>query len=227
MEIVPLGPGFAAELRGVTLAEIAADDAAYAAVRAAFEEHSVLVFRGQDVTDEAQLAFSRRFGPLGGDQGRFARHRHQSRDPQHDRRERQGRAGGSPACAAQQGKPALAYRQHVQARAGARLGAFGAHHPGARRRDRIRLDPPRLRAARRRRCASGSRIPSPGTTTPIRAARSRPTSRAPRSARRCRRNAGAWCGRIRRTAAARSISPRTPMRSRAWSRRRRKSSSTN
>ncbi len=63
MEIVPLGPGFAAELRGVTLAEIAADDAAYAAARAAFEEHSVLVFRGQGVTDEAQLAFSRRFGP--------------------------------------------------------------------------------------------------------------------------------------------------------------------
>ncbi len=63
MEIVRLGPGFAAELRGVTLAEIAADDAAYSAARAAFEEHSVLVFRGQEVTDEAQLTFSRRFGP--------------------------------------------------------------------------------------------------------------------------------------------------------------------
>ena len=63
MEIVPLGPGFAAELRGVTLAEIAADDAAYAAARTAFEEHSVLVFHGQDVTNDAQLAFSRRFGP--------------------------------------------------------------------------------------------------------------------------------------------------------------------
>jgi alpha-ketoglutarate-dependent 2,4-dichlorophenoxyacetate dioxygenase len=63
MEIVPLGPGFAAELRGVTLADIAADDAVYAAARAAFEEHSVLVFRGQEVTDESQLAFSRRFGP--------------------------------------------------------------------------------------------------------------------------------------------------------------------
>ncbi len=63
MEVVPLGPGFAAELRGPTLADVAADDAAYAAVRAAFEEHSVLVFRGQEVTDETQLAFSRRFGP--------------------------------------------------------------------------------------------------------------------------------------------------------------------
>jgi alpha-ketoglutarate-dependent 2,4-dichlorophenoxyacetate dioxygenase len=64
MDIVPLGPGFAAELRGVTLADVAADDAVYQAARAAFEEHSVLVFRGQDVTDNAQIAFSRRFGPL-------------------------------------------------------------------------------------------------------------------------------------------------------------------
>src|SRR5262249_48028274 len=64
MEIVPLGPGFAAELRGVTLAEIAADAAAYKEARAALEQHSVIVFRGQEVTDEAQLAFSRRFGPL-------------------------------------------------------------------------------------------------------------------------------------------------------------------
>src|SRR6202165_1886369 len=63
MDIVPLGPGFSAELRGVTLADVAADDAAYTAARAAFEEHSVLVFRDQEVTDELQLAFSRRFGP--------------------------------------------------------------------------------------------------------------------------------------------------------------------
>jgi len=63
MEIHPLGPGFAAELRGIGLREATTDDAAYGAVRAAFEEHSVLVFRDQDVTDEGQLAFSRRFGP--------------------------------------------------------------------------------------------------------------------------------------------------------------------
>jgi alpha-ketoglutarate-dependent 2,4-dichlorophenoxyacetate dioxygenase len=63
VEVVPLGPRFAAELHGVTLADVASDDLAYAAVRAAFEEHSVLVFRGEEVTDELQLAFSRRFGP--------------------------------------------------------------------------------------------------------------------------------------------------------------------
>ena len=64
MDIVPLGPGFAAELRGVTLKDIAANDDAYRQARAALEEHSVLVFRDQDVADETQLAFSRRFGPL-------------------------------------------------------------------------------------------------------------------------------------------------------------------
>ena len=64
MDIIPLGKGFGAELRGVTLAGVAADDAAYKDVRAAFEEYSVLLFRGQDVTDETQLAYSHRFGAL-------------------------------------------------------------------------------------------------------------------------------------------------------------------
>ena len=63
MEAIQIGPGFAAEMRGVTLADVTNDDAAYAEVRAAFEKHSVLVFRDQDVSDESQLAFSRRFGP--------------------------------------------------------------------------------------------------------------------------------------------------------------------
>ena len=63
MEVVSLGPGFGAELRGVTLADVASDDDAYTAVRGAFEEHSVLVLRGQEVSDELQLAFSQRFGP--------------------------------------------------------------------------------------------------------------------------------------------------------------------
>src|SRR5205814_9956509 len=63
MDVLPVGPGFGAELRGVTLTDVANDDAAYATVRAAFEEHSVLLFRKQNVTDDIQLAFSRRFGP--------------------------------------------------------------------------------------------------------------------------------------------------------------------
>lgn len=33
MDIVPVGPGFAAELRGVTLSDVVNDDAAYATAR--------------------------------------------------------------------------------------------------------------------------------------------------------------------------------------------------
>jgi alpha-ketoglutarate-dependent 2,4-dichlorophenoxyacetate dioxygenase len=64
MELRLLGPGFAAEVRGVRLADVAERDDAYAAVRAAFEEYSVLLFRGQPVSDELQVAYSKRFGPL-------------------------------------------------------------------------------------------------------------------------------------------------------------------
>jgi alpha-ketoglutarate-dependent 2,4-dichlorophenoxyacetate dioxygenase len=64
MQIEQLGPGFGAELRGVSLGDVVNDDAAHAAVRAAFEEHSVLVFRNQQVTDDLQISFSRKFGLL-------------------------------------------------------------------------------------------------------------------------------------------------------------------
>ena len=64
MELVPLGPGFGVEVRGVSLLDVASDAEAYKAVRAAFEEHSLLVFRNQDIADDVQAAYSRAFGPL-------------------------------------------------------------------------------------------------------------------------------------------------------------------
>ena len=64
MELVPLGPGFGVEVRGVSLIDVASSAAAYEAVRAAFEEHSILLFREQAVTDDIQSAYSRAFGPL-------------------------------------------------------------------------------------------------------------------------------------------------------------------
>jgi len=64
MELHPLGPGFAVEVRGIGLIDVASSDAAYKEVRAAFEAHSVLVFREQDIGDDVQAAFSRAFGPL-------------------------------------------------------------------------------------------------------------------------------------------------------------------
>ena len=64
MELVPLGPGFGVEVRGVSLLDVATDAEAYKAVRAAFEQHSLLVFRDQDIADDVQAAYSRAFGPL-------------------------------------------------------------------------------------------------------------------------------------------------------------------
>src|ERR1700738_3073988 len=64
MEVVPLGPGFAAEIRGLGLVDVASSAAADREVRAAFEAHSVLLFRDQTVADDLQAAYSRAFGPL-------------------------------------------------------------------------------------------------------------------------------------------------------------------
>jgi alpha-ketoglutarate-dependent 2,4-dichlorophenoxyacetate dioxygenase len=62
--IETLGPGFGVQIRGIGLQDVVESDAACRVVRAMFEEHSVLLFRNQKVTDDLQLAFSKRFGPL-------------------------------------------------------------------------------------------------------------------------------------------------------------------
>jgi alpha-ketoglutarate-dependent 2,4-dichlorophenoxyacetate dioxygenase len=64
MEVVPLADGFGAEIRGIGVLDVATQDQAYAQIRAAFETHSLLLFRDQDVVDDVQAAFSRAFGPL-------------------------------------------------------------------------------------------------------------------------------------------------------------------
>ena len=62
LDIRPLHPRFGAEIRGVDVRRV--DDATFAEIVAAFDEHSVLLFRGQSIGDEEQIVFSRRFGPL-------------------------------------------------------------------------------------------------------------------------------------------------------------------
>lgn len=57
-----LHPLFGAEIVGVDVKSV--DAPTFQAVVDAFNEHSVLLFRGQSLTDEQQIAFSRRFGPL-------------------------------------------------------------------------------------------------------------------------------------------------------------------
>ena len=51
------------------------DDTAFAEIEDAFETHSVLVFPGQPLDDDAQIAFSRRFGDLVMYDNRAALHR--------------------------------------------------------------------------------------------------------------------------------------------------------
>ena len=61
--ITPLQPLFAARISGLDLTHDL-DDATFATVRDAFERYSVLVFPGQTITDDQQVRFSERFGPL-------------------------------------------------------------------------------------------------------------------------------------------------------------------
>jgi alpha-ketoglutarate-dependent 2,4-dichlorophenoxyacetate dioxygenase len=58
-----LTPVFGAEITGVDLTQ-GLSDRDFAVIEEAFESHSVLVFPGQDLDDDAQIAFSRRFGAL-------------------------------------------------------------------------------------------------------------------------------------------------------------------
>jgi alpha-ketoglutarate-dependent 2,4-dichlorophenoxyacetate dioxygenase len=61
--VTRLTPHFAARIDGADIARPIPDET-WAAIRAAFEEHSVLLFRDQPLDDDAQVAFSLRFGNL-------------------------------------------------------------------------------------------------------------------------------------------------------------------
>jgi taurine dioxygenase len=58
----PLGTAIGADIEGVDLARL--DDASFAAIERAWEEHLVLRFRGQTLTDIDLMNFSRRIGTL-------------------------------------------------------------------------------------------------------------------------------------------------------------------
>ena len=63
VSIRPLHPHIGAEVEGVDLRKPLTRDEV-AAIDAGMAEHAVLVFHGQDITDEQQLAFSRNFGEI-------------------------------------------------------------------------------------------------------------------------------------------------------------------
>jgi alpha-ketoglutarate-dependent 2,4-dichlorophenoxyacetate dioxygenase len=63
LDVRPLHPLFGAVISGLDLRE-PLDDDTFAAVLDAFNSYSILVFRGQELTDEQHIAFSKRFGEL-------------------------------------------------------------------------------------------------------------------------------------------------------------------
>ena len=63
LEITPLHKLFAAEVIGLDLDRFPTEET-LSVVKAAFAQYTVLVFRGQDVTDDQQIAFSECFGSL-------------------------------------------------------------------------------------------------------------------------------------------------------------------
>ena len=63
LTVTPVHPLLGADVRGVDLTR-PLDDATFARIAEAFDDHSVLVFHDQPLTDEQQAAFGQRFGPL-------------------------------------------------------------------------------------------------------------------------------------------------------------------
>jgi taurine dioxygenase len=63
LEAQPLSGALGLEVHGIDLGQPLSAEMV-AAIRAAFNENHVLVFRGQDWTPEQQMAFGRNFGPL-------------------------------------------------------------------------------------------------------------------------------------------------------------------
>ena len=63
VRVVELGPGVGARVTGVDIRS-GVDDAAFAAVRDALHEYSVIVLPAQELAPEAQVAFTRRFGEM-------------------------------------------------------------------------------------------------------------------------------------------------------------------
>jgi alpha-ketoglutarate-dependent 2,4-dichlorophenoxyacetate dioxygenase len=62
LQMRPLHSAFGVEILEIDVRTV--DDAAFGKIRRARDDHSVLLFRGQTVSDEEQIAFSQRFGPL-------------------------------------------------------------------------------------------------------------------------------------------------------------------
>ena len=78
IKVTKLHPLFGAEVSGIDITRpLTARE--FGPIRAAFEEHSVLLFRDQPMDDEKQVAVQRVFRPARDDRQRQSRRRHQVR----------------------------------------------------------------------------------------------------------------------------------------------------
>ena len=68
LQISPVRPDFVARVQGIDLVG-EMDAETFAGLRRALDDHSILIFSGQPMDDEAQIAFSRWWGPLEPTQG--------------------------------------------------------------------------------------------------------------------------------------------------------------
>ena len=63
IEVIPTGAALGAEICGVDLAQPLGDNV-FAVIERAYDEHGVIFFRGQRLTPQQQVAFTRRFGEI-------------------------------------------------------------------------------------------------------------------------------------------------------------------
>lgn len=63
IEIIPTGAALGTEIRGVDLAQ-PLNDADFATIEQAYNDHGVIFFRDQHITPPQQVAFTRRFGEI-------------------------------------------------------------------------------------------------------------------------------------------------------------------
>lgn len=94
----PLHPTFGVEVSGVDLSQVTKRQL-FPQIRAAFEEHSALLFRDQSLTSEAHLALASLFGPI--------------EDPKANQRK--------------EGEPTMAHRQYIFASSGSGQHPYRSH----------------------------------------------------------------------------------------------------
>ena len=135
--VTKLHPLFGAEVSGIDITRpLSARE--FGPIRAAFEEHSVLLFRDQPMDDEKQIAVQREFRPARDHRQLQSRRRHQVPAPvqprHHDRRADPARRHAHDLP---EGQLLLALRLLVQARALAVLDPDRAHLPARGRQHRV------------------------------------------------------------------------------------------